>query len=123
MKSSIMSSSKEDMVFIESLIDATIIDITQEEEENSRSAIETANGWATMNVEKSRLICKQFIFKSNSGNNANLESLLRSKKERVSKVSFIGNNFKMSRKKFVEGSSRIAYRGHFEGRQHNLKLY
>ena len=49
MKSSIMSSSKEDMVFIESLIDATIIDITQEEEENSRSAIETSNGWATMN--------------------------------------------------------------------------
>ena len=71
MKSSIMSSSKEDMVFIESLIDATIIDITQEEEENSRSAIETANGWATMNVEKSRLICKQFIFKSNSGHRKN----------------------------------------------------
>ena len=26
----------------------------------------------------------------------------------------------MSRKKFAEGSSRIAYRGHFEGRQNNL---
>ena len=117
LKSSIMSSSTEEMVFIESLIDATIIDITQEEEENDRSATETANGWATMNIEKPTLFCKQFIFKSNRNRDANLESILRSSKQRVSKVSLIGMNFKMLKRKFAQGSSRIAYRGHFEGDQ------
>lgn len=118
LRSSLLSSSEQESTLIDSLIDATITDITQEEDEYSRKAIEVANSWATMNDEQP-LYCHEFIFKSNKGNKANLDSLLRKTKHEPSKVLMIGNNFKMSRNKFAEGSTRIAYRGHFEGGQSN----
>ena len=115
LKSSIMGSSSEEAIFLESLIDATIIDISQEEEDNVLKSNEIAQSWMTMKAEE--LDCHQIIYKTKRKNDANLESLLTSKRERTSKISFVGKNFKMSREKFAQGSSRIAFRGHFDGAQ------
>ena len=110
-----MGSSSEEAIFLESLIDATIIDISQEEEDNVLKSNEITQSWMTMKAEE--LNCHQIIYKTKRKNDANLESLLTSKRERTSKISFVGKNFKMSREKFAQGSSRIAFRGHFDGAQ------
>ena len=120
LRSSVSSSSDVDGTLVANLIDCTLTDVRREERENKRSAIQTANQWAALNVEKPMLVTHQYIFKSNKGKRANLDSLLRTSKQKHSKELFVGKNFKMmSVNKFAEGSSRVAYRGQFHGPQTN----
>ena len=69
--------------------------------------------WAKLSATNF-LTCTSFELLSNSGRSNGFESLIASKTPKFKLSESLGTQFKIAEKPFAKGSSRVAYRGHFD---------
>ena len=67
--------------------------------------------------------CVSFRPVSNTGNTGSLQSIISRKSPKYNKETGIGFDFKIAELPFAKGTSRVAYRGHFEPNQLQPEFY
>ena len=98
---------------VKASVEATITEQQLKIADVQLSEIKMGGRWSKLSATNF-ITCTSFELVSNSGRSSGLQSLISSKTPKFDRSDCLGTQFKIAEQPFAKGSSRIAYRGHFD---------
>ena len=98
---------------VKASVEATITEQQLKTADVQLSEIKMGGRWTKLSATNF-ITCTSFDLVSNSGRSSGLQSLISSKTPKFDRSDCLGKQFKIAEQPFAKGSSRIAYRGHFD---------